>query len=209
MLNDNDNNKKKHSILWYVGVGFAVIVVLVLVFNNANGNLTSSTSSSSKASTGTTSNSSSQNNWGQRQFVDDFGDYTGEKYVVSKYYSGLFSNSATTNSNLRWYLIATRKYVAFFLYEYGYMEVKGFSSYPYTYKVSIKESDGTVTSFSAKNGSDRVMISNSSDYQKFLSILRKEKEIKISIQETGSAASSSYNLGTMNCSGFSTEFKTI
>ena len=204
-MNGFNGNNNKHSVLWYVGIGFAVLVGLSLIFNTAKG----STSSSNKASSGTTLNSSSGNNWAQRQFVDDFGDYTDEKYVVSKYYYGSFSNSATTNSNLKWYLIVTRKYVAFFLYEYGYMEVKGFSSYPDTYKVSIKESDGTVTSFSAKNGSDRVMISNSSDYKKFLSILNNGKEIKISIQETGSAASSSYSLGTMNCSGFSSEFNKI
>ena len=208
-LNDNDNNKKKHSILWFVGVGFAILVVLGLIFNTANVDFSSSKSSSSKASIGTTANSSSQNNWAQRQFVDDFGDYTSEKYVVSKYYYGSFSNVATTNSNLKWCLIATRKYIAFFLYEYGYMEVKGFSSSPDTYKVSIKESDGTITSFSAKNSNDRIMISNPSDYQKFLSILKKEKEIKLTIQETGFAASSAYNLGTMSCSGFGPIFKTI
>ena len=207
------DKRKKHSILWYVGVGIGILLIIGVIRDIADIGK-SSGSSSSKAltasSSGSISNSGSTNTiWKVGRFVDSFGDYTQEKYLITNRQYGSFSNSATTNSSLRWELIATKQYIAFFLYEYGSMQVKGFSSYPDTYKVSVKETDGTVTSFSAKNGNDRVAITNSTDYNKFLSILRKGKEIKISIQETGSAASSSYNLGSIDCSGFSKEFSSL
>lgn len=198
-------NNKKHSVFWYFGVVFVALVLFSVFINIGN---SSKTTTSSKELT-SNNQQSSRRIWKLGYFVDDFGDYTKDKYLKTSNQYGSFSNSATTNSNLKWNLLVTRQYIAFFLYEYGSSQVKGFSSFPDTYKVSIKEDNGAITSFDAKNGSDRIMISNSSDYQKFLAILNKEREVKISIQETGLAASSSYNLGVLDCAGFGAEFKEL
>ena len=207
-------HKRKQSLLWYIALGFLVIILLGMIFNDSKS--TNSSNSSTKSNTSSSSSSSSSNSttsgskWEKRYFVDEFNDLTNDPYIwLSKNAYGTFSNSATTNSNLRWNFIITNEYVSFILYEYGYSQVKGFASYPDKYQVSIKESDGTITTVSASNSSDRVMIRNKSDYQKVINIMKKEKEIKISIKETGTAASSSYNLGSVDCAGFRTVYHTL
>ena len=189
----------------------AIVVVLVILSIGFWGqSQNTGTTSSSPSSTTSTKTSSSSSQWTKKKFVDEFGDSTDQAYIsLNSNKTGTFSNSATTNSSLKWQIIITTDYVGFVLYEYGWSQVKGFQSYPDTYQVSIKESDGTITTISAKNYADRVMTTTTSDYQKLINILKKEKEIKISIKETGSAASSSYNLGSFNCSGFKSVYNTL
>lgn len=81
--------------------------------------------------------------WTVKNYVDDFGDPTENKYITNKaYIKGSFSNTATQNSklNVKFY-ISSSEYVAFNLYEYaGRNPVKtnGFVNY----RVLIKDNDG-------------------------------------------------------------------
>lgn len=145
--------------------------------------------------------------WTIRYFVDDFGDYTNDAYIITeKKGSGTFSNSATQKSDLRWQILVDDWGQAFFfLYEYGNSQVTGSSSYPTEYTISVKLIDGTVKTFSATNSYDRLEI-DYKDMLEFLDILLEGEPFKMTIKEKSSYYSSSYNLGTIEPEGFSNAF---
>lgn len=205
-------NKKKHSTSWYIVVAFIILAVFgfIISIGNSSKNTASSEVEATKSSeepTFVTIDSPQKSVWRYGYFVDEFGDVTQEEYLVTSNFYGSFSNSATNNSSLKWNFLVTRDYVAFILYEYDKYQVKGYSSLPTSYQVNIKKEDETVVSFKAKNANDRIKISNSNDYQMFLSILNEGKKIKISIIETGTPTS--YNLGSLDCVDFAEEFKNL
>ena len=80
--------------------------------------------------------------WEYGNYVDDFGDPTGKKYIQNTSF-GSFSNTATDNSSLKVeMMISSDKQDApwFRIYEYGSMKIKGYYDYKY-YPCKIKSSD--------------------------------------------------------------------
>lgn len=141
--------------------------------------------------------------WNVKYYVDSFGDPTDEAYITQRgVSSGKFSNSATTNSRLSWYFLIDADSVSIKMMEYG--------SYPVgygDYVMEVKDVDGKVWEFKLTGGSDRVTIakSHSSYYSQdddFISIMMQELPVKIAIRESGSYATSKYNLGDFDPSGF-------
>ena len=134
-------------------------------------------------------------------FVDSFGDPTDVGYVTQKDFSrGTFSNSATTNSKIKWYLILAKRQAAFVIYEYERTRVTGSSGFPDKYIVSIKTEDGNVETFNCENSSDRISVA-SKDLERFTNTLLKEGTIKISIKEDTKYTATTYNLGAVDFSG--------
>lgn len=134
-------------------------------------------------------------------FVDSFGDPTNKGFISQKdYSSGTFSNSATTNSKIFWYVILAKDQAAFVIYEYERTRITGSSAYPNLYSVSIKTEDGKVETFKCQNFSDRISV-DKSDLQRFTDTLLKEGIIKISIVEDTKYSASSYNLGSVDFTG--------
>lgn len=136
-----------------------------------------------------------------KYFVDSFGDPTDTGYISQKVNSkGTFSNSATTNSDIKWYLILAKDEVAFVIYEYSRTRITGSSGYPDVYDVAIKTSDGKVYNYTCKNYSDRISFQDI-DINSITDVFLKEGDIKISIKENSKYSVTSYNLGTINCDG--------
>lgn len=123
--------------------------------------------------------------WSVRRFVDDFGETTGKGYITnSSNLSGLFSNSATHNSDLNIdFLIISSSKISFMLYEYARNNpVK--SSYSTTYyTVQIQDKDGVRSRLTAKNYSDRLTFGPSHS-KKVHNALKKGGIVKFSLYET-------------------------
>ena len=91
------------------------------------------------------SNQSTNSNFAIHYYVDEFGDATDQGYISQEYLSyGTFSNSATTNSEISWYLIASPDELSFVIFEYDSFRVKGSSGFPTEYTVSIKTETGDI-----------------------------------------------------------------
>lgn len=137
--------------------------------------------------------------WEIRYFVDEFGDYTEDGYISTKRLSGTFSNSTT--NELTWYPIISEYEISFVLFEYGDYRLTGLSSYPDEYKILIKKSDGSIITCRGINSDDRIYVTE--NRKALVDLLFEEDSLKIVIQEDKSYYSTSYNLGTLDCSGFS------
>lgn len=95
--------------------------------------------------------------WKLKYYVDDFGESTKEALITNdELIKGLFSNTATTNSNLNVkFLIDNESSISIKLFEYGGNNpVKAYSSQDYT--VYIQDKDGQRFKLNAYNFSDRL-----------------------------------------------------
>ena len=140
-------------------------------------------------------------------YTDSFGDITDSLYIgpeASKH--GTFSNSATTDSELRWDIAVDDSDVAFFLYEYGSTQLRGSSGFPDKYDILVKDGDGVVHTFHGSNFSDRILLDKSSAGE-MRDVMKKDGIIRIVINEDTRYTASTYNLGSLDCSGFSDLYK--
>ena len=145
--------------------------------------------------------------WTIKYFVDDFGDFTDDAYVVTKTLgSGSFTNSSTKNSDLRWKILVDEDgRTAIFLYENGSSPVTGSSSYPTKYTISVKLSDGSIKTFSGENSHDRILLDINCMLE-FLDLLFDGSPFKMIVTEDSSYFNTSYNLGTIEPIGFANAF---
>lgn len=123
--------------------------------------------------------------WELDQFVDEFGDKVGDRYCALPPVNGIFSNSATSGSNMRAKLIVTRNKIMFRLLEYDDVPVTG-NDY---FEILIKDSEGEKTSLIGKQNNRYIVSTNDSrtahtkdNYTKFKSILEKGGEMQIVIK---------------------------
>lgn len=99
--------------------------------------------------------------WILKYYVDEFNQPTNEWYVTSKYlFTGVFSNSATTNSLLYANIMVDADGTSIVLYEYGKNRVKDYSET--TYNILVRDSNGNDYEFRGVmySGSDRIRLSN-------------------------------------------------
>ena len=144
-----------------------------------------------------------------KYFVDEFGDPTESGYISQKVFStGTFSNSATTNSDIKWSLILSKDEAAFVIYEYSRTRLTGSYGFPDEYDVSIKAGDGTVYTFPCKNYSDRISVPDK-DLTTFTYIFLAGGNVKISIKEDSKYSYTTYNLGTINCDGINELYQSL
>ena len=122
--------------------------------------------------------------WTVGYYVDDFGEPTKEGYIRNtSHISGLFSNTATQNSDLNvGFLISNSSDISIMLYEYARNNpVKAYS--PDSYRVLIQDKDGERYKLTATNYSDRLSFKKSTS-KKVHGILMKGGMIKFKIIET-------------------------
>lgn len=97
--------------------------------------------------------------------MDEFNEPTSDGYVYNyNYFSGTFSNSATTDSHLLVMMLADREDISIFLYEYGKNLVKNSSSrYVEEYDITMKTEDGAKYNLTGTIycGDDRIFIDES------------------------------------------------
>jgi len=106
---------------------------------------------------------SQQEDWIFKYYVDEFNDETEDSYITYKtFINGKFSNSATTNSDLKVEIIADSfNDITITLYEYGRSKVKNSSSRNVDkYSITIKTSDGEKHNLTGTMycGGDRIFI---------------------------------------------------
>lgn len=135
--------------------------------------------------------------WAVNYYVDNFNQPTDEWYIsANNYFSGTFSNSATTNSNLAAevavdYDDESGVRVAFFLYEYGRTLVKNSSSqYVDEYNITMRTADGADQQLTGTLycGGDRIFVDNSC-VEQVLTAMQGEGTISFYIEKADRATS--------------------
>lgn len=163
--------------------------------------------------------------WAVREFTDEFGDPTGEKYVVGGPFIGTFSNTATTDSKLEAYVFCYDNSVFIRLLEYGDYQVNNPFSKTAEYQVMVKatlNNYGT-TRFNFKggipqSGSDIIVYNklyadnysgelgaweiSGIRYESLLDVLKRSSEIKFAIRGIDSSMDK-YNFSIANADGLS------
>lgn len=115
--------------------------------------------------------------WKLKRYSDSFGDETDNKYLVLMG-DGVFSNSATSNSDLKVVFFVDEDSFSFRLFEYGSSPVKDDDS---AYVTRIKDKDGVVYDFRLYNAGQSGQIGHYGieDYNKMVEILKKGGEITV------------------------------
>ena len=115
--------------------------------------------------------------WEPGEYVDEFKIPTGNKYIVTSSV-GVFSNSATNNSELYASVQIDRNNIGIMLWEYGSYLVKGVFDYE-NYDIIILDTRGTRYTFTGTiyDGGTRVYFRDS-DRSKIIDILKQEGTIK-------------------------------
>jgi len=115
--------------------------------------------------------------WKIGNYIDNFGEIKDEKYI-STYVTGIFSNSATTNSPLGVLLIIDKKSIRFQLYEYAREHpIKGKGMI----KFEVKDGSGKIHTIYTSNtdGGDNFVFEYTNDCLKtVINILLGNGEIK-------------------------------
>lgn len=115
--------------------------------------------------------------WELKRYSDSFGDETSDKYLVLLG-EGVFSNIATTDSNLKVVFFIDKEFFSLRLFEYGSSPVKDDDS---VYVTHIKDSEGNVHDFQLYNAgqSGQIGTVDKKSYDEIVEILKKGGEISV------------------------------
>lgn len=130
--------------------------------------------------------------WYIGNYVDDFDDPTGEKFIGFKT-SGSFSNSATSNSNLNVKVLVDNNDFGIELMEYSDNPVTYFYSEPI---IKVKSSYGNVTEFRGRINQQiaRLYIRND-DYPEMIRLFRYSSgDVKFVIKESKGASEYNFSI---------------
>ncbi|MFR9496233.1 MAG: hypothetical protein SNG69_02210 [Rikenellaceae bacterium] len=119
-------------------------------------------------------------NWELKNYSDSFGEKTDDNYLILMG-KGVFSNSATLNSNLTAILFVDNDSYSFRLFEYGSSPVKDDDA---SYVTLIKDSEGVIHSMDLTNSGQSAQIrpySWQNNYIDFIRILRKGGDIIVTM----------------------------
>lgn len=144
--------------------------------------------------------------WNLHNYVDEFRNPTDEEYISTVVY-GTFSNSATTDSDLKVRVLVDKDSIAFRLYEYSRIEVK--CSYGRdNYTITMMDSDNQKYNITGTmySGGDRVCVDK--EYKSLvLGALRKRGTVRFYI--VSAEYSTTEYLFSVNTSNFSSLYKTL
>ena len=130
--------------------------------------------------------------WTTGNYLDEFGEKTGEKFVTNKnYIRGLFSNTATTDSDLNVEILVDENTFCIMLYEYEKYLVKSVGSTKYN--VHIKYGDKKLSFSDVPIYTDRITIgttlsnfkSKVEEFEKLRDIFKKGYDLQFVIYESG------------------------
>lgn len=175
----------------------------------------------------------STSTWQIQEFVDEFNDPTGDKYIVAGPFEGTFSNSATSNSELLAYVFCDGNNLWIELHEYGTFRVVNTFSRSKQYNVAIKVTldhlDFTSSRFYFKGiisgGSDRLYVSddmylsdfassivssevNGVTYENIIDVLKRSKDVKFAISSADKSLDK-YNFAISDNGDFDSALKAI
>ncbi len=132
-------------------------------------------------------------NWSEGEYVDEFGDKTGEKYKYMVTTDGVFSNSATNNSKLYGQFTTNGKSLSINVLEYGSSRAKSIEA---TFElVKIKQPDGNIASikrvFFTKDGT---LYFSDEDFKQVCKALSLKGDYTMVFNRSGKYSKSSYRL---------------
>lgn len=137
--------------------------------------------------------------WELRAYQDEFGEKGSQKYLLLMG-SGVFSNSATTNSRMSAILYVDKDEFSFKLIEYDSSVAK--NDHSYTYR--IKDSDGDVYEMTLYNSESSGQMSTwgSEHFKKMEEILSKGGSITVSVRERNAYSTPDTYLFRLNVDGY-------
>lgn len=134
--------------------------------------------------------------WELSHYVDNFGEKTKEGYIRT-YCTGTFSNSATTDSELGIQFIIDESDMRIQLYEYNRNHpVKGEGFF----KFKAKRTNGETIEFSTYNTEDGSNVVEDEYFEKLVSFLQKEGEVKFIAESSSSRTLSTYKFSLIDTS---------
>lgn len=138
--------------------------------------------------------------WKLMAYKDEFGEKGSEKYLLLQG-SGVFSNSATTNSKMTAIFYADENSFAFKLIEYSSSVVKNDNFYTYR----IKDSEGDICElnlFNDKTSGQMNIYTWSDNFEKMNNVLSKGGTITVSVKEKPRYGTPDTYLFKLNVSGY-------
>jgi hypothetical protein len=131
--------------------------------------------------------------WQKKEYVDDFGDKTGEyyKYLITE--NGTFTNSATQNSKLAAKFVLDEKSLSIYVLEYGSNLANGID---HTFEnVKIKDPSNKIHEikrvFFTKSG---ILYFSKKQYNQITEILKQKGDYTMIFNRTSNYSISSYRL---------------
>ena len=129
--------------------------------------------------------------WQLNEFVDDFGDPTGQGYAYCAIMDGTFSNSATTTATLYAVIFVEGEAISIKLKEYGSNDVKNYGSTADPYKIKMKIG-ADVSEYRGYLGESRITV-RGDDAAAIKEALLGSEEIKFHLEEDDSYSNGDYN----------------
>lgn len=154
--------------------------------------------------------SESEDLWVLRNFVDEFGHSSPNKFITTRYpIDGVFSNSATTNSILSAQLmIVDSSNISISLFEYNYSRVKSFSRERYIVKMKLDDGSIITDEGYIYEGGDRVYIGGKGKSEKKIHRILKTNN-KIDIVLINESDGSLYRFNVNNTRGYVDAYKEL
>lgn len=134
--------------------------------------------------------------WYVEYYMDEFGEVTDKSYIVLVG-NGVFSNSATTDSEMSAILLVDKSSISLQLIEYKWSVVK--ENYPFNLK--IKDANGNITKFRLRNTPSGYIKFTNNNYTNMLNILKNEGTIRCSGEIQRMSRSNPYTF-SFNLDGF-------
>ena len=148
--------------------------------------------------------------WVLRNFVDEFGHSSPNKFITTRYpIDGFFSNTATTNSLLSAQLmIVDSSNISISLFEYNYSRVKSFSKEIYVVKMKLDDGSIITDEGYIYEGGDRVYIGGIDKSEKKIHRILKTNN-KIDVVLTNESDRSVYRFNINNTRGYVDAYKEL
>jgi hypothetical protein len=144
---EDERVKRPISLMGWVMMGIAVVIVLSII-----GNMSNTTYFDPKTESKVYNPQPDKNNdamttgiWNVSERTNAFGDGMGDLYVSAYATNGKFSNSATINSSLSYYLSIYKEVIMISFLEYGKYPATGETDMDF----QVKGADGNIISFTA------------------------------------------------------------
>lgn len=137
------------------------------------------------------------------KFVDEFGDYTNTKYIITGYKNSTFSNSATRNSLLEGSILIYKEGIRFDSYEYG-RRGNNTATFIGGATIKMKNSDGKIITVPASKTLAIYNWEYDKYYSKVVNFLKASKgDVRVVIS---GKYSTTHNI-TISANGFTYNYK--
>ena len=138
--------------------------------------------------------------WSIKRYVDNYNEYTNQKYIGSTDINGIYTSStADRKKSAVRFLINGQTSICLKLYENG-DTVRGADLYHDYYDISIKDDNNEVYDLEGENNDDRIKL-DEDDSRKLHLLLKSNKKLRFYIVRNTSKYETKYSF-TVDCDGY-------